>query len=698
MPSTPSTTYTLHVTLGFGSDQSVPEELNRACQAAPLSSSIAGAVGKYFSSSVFSSSSATSKTDTSTATKFFVASACHVEMVVDSKTTPTTLVAVLIPPSLVDHCLEKDTSKQSVHASGSCFWLEDDSASSLEKDMLHSLHSSIRSSTRIRGIVRTSIATEDNAPAEFLLLELCPDVSSKTSSSAATALAEILRQTNGEPLAADPTAILKVLPLSLVQFHKSVAATGTSSSDSADTSKANSPMHVPAPAIPTCPVCLHRIDPLRLGLPPPRNAHLCSKFCPPPTLLSWAPPSERNDSCPKQRFLQPWTSGARCKACQVIQHYWDHDRIDSQRERHRKDVGSEFGSWQTDNTTPLVPQPAGAASLSSDRFSSTAGYNSFDDDLHAMNLYCRECSMHKTLWVCLTCGHVGCGRYSNRHSVEHFHKTQHPYSLELATLRIWDYVHEDSYAHRVDLLECPSSPPLAHPSWIVPDKAYSTSLGGATPSMGYSSAAYPTASALLAASSLGSEPDGFGNFNESTEKTPKKATMIGEEYEALLQSALEDQAQHFEGQIARLRAEMAASLVDHETLPESEQAEVDALQQEIDKMREDIEASSRSLRDAQSQEARLRATSQRLLREQQEANTIIQKIERETREEARQGKLQVEELEQQVGDLTANLKMRQRFCDHEELNQAQIFGTNGSGGGNRGSAKRGKKKGRQNRK
>jgi hypothetical protein len=37
----------------------------------------------------------------------------------------------------------------------------------------------------------------------------------------------------------------------------------------------------------------------------------------------------------------------------------------------------------------------------------------------------------------------------------------------------------------------------------------------------------------------------------NTEKTPEKATMIGEEYEALLQSALEDQAQHYEGEIMR---------------------------------------------------------------------------------------------------------------------------------------------------
>ena len=47
------------------------------------------------------------------------------------------------------------------------------------------------------------------------------------------------------------------------------------------------------------------------------------------------------------------------------------------------------------------------------------------------------------------------------------------------------------------------------------------------------------------------------SFASVDEKTPKKATMIGEEYEVLLQSALEEQAQYYEGEIAWLRATLS---------------------------------------------------------------------------------------------------------------------------------------------
>eukprot|EP00957_Ditylum_brightwellii_P194357 14802216-Ditylum_brightwellii.AAC.1 len=57
------------------------------------------------------------------------------------------------------------------------------------------------------------------------------------------------------------------------------------------------------------------------------------------------------------------------------------------------------------------------------------------------------------------------------------------------------------------------------------------------------------------------------------------------------------------------------------------------------------------------------------------------------------GKRQVEDLEQQVSDLKANLKVRQQILGDQELSNAQIFGTattSSSSSPNR-SSKRGKK-------
>jgi hypothetical protein len=166
-----------------------------------------------------------------------------------------------------------------------------------------------------------------------------------------------------------------------------------------------------------------------------------------------------------------------------------------------------------------------------------------------------------------------------------------------------------------------------------------------------------------------------GGWAGSESKTPKKATMIGEEYEALLQSALEDQAQHYEGEITHLRARLTAENVDHSTMTAGEGREIESLQSEIANLRSEIDRVSRELLDSQAQEAGHRATSQRLLREQQVVQELLLKIRTETTKEHDEGQLQVEELEQQIADLTANQRMRDQFSQDEELQQAQIWGT-----------------------
>eukprot|EP01134_Creolimax_fragrantissima_P003735 CFRG3735T1 len=61
---------------------------------------------------------------------------------------------------------------------------------------------------------------------------------------------------------------------------------------------------------------------------------------------------------------------------------------------------------------------------------------------------CEICKATDGLWICLICGHVGCGRYLDKHSYLHFSETQHTYAMELQTQRVWDYV-ADNYVHRL---------------------------------------------------------------------------------------------------------------------------------------------------------------------------------------------------------------------------------------------------------
>jgi hypothetical protein len=162
----------------------------------------------------------------------------------------------------------------------------------------------------------------------------------------------------------------------------------------------------------------------------------------------------------------------------------------------------------------------------------------------------------------------------------------------------------------------------------------------------------------------------------NTEKSPKKATMIGEEYEALLQSALEDQSQHYEGEIMRLRATLTAEQVDAESMTKEELEEIESIRKEIAERRAEIDRISRELLDSQAQEAGYRATSQRLLREQQVSQDLLKKIREDSSREHAQGNMQVEELELQIADLTANFRMRDQFSG--ELSNAQIYGTTGN--------------------
>jgi hypothetical protein len=587
--------FSLQVTLGFGTNSKASEALNKACSS-PVASSNPFA---SMTSSWFTSIS-TEEDD-----KLFVASASKVEMSVLGKGMPASLLAVLVPPAVIDACLEKYTSK-SAAAPGSCFWIrEEASVDSFTTELLARIHPLlVEWNVKIRGIILTSIAAQDNAPAEIVLLDI-----PSPKQSGGRSVTEILEVTNNGSVLnihGDDdhlnTKVLKVLPLGQVQFQSGPRPSVAS-------------LKAPPLWIPTCAVCLHRIDPRRLGLPPPANQHLCSKFC-------------SGEDCHKQRLLEPW-NGTRCRACHVIQHYWTMTSTSSGKE---------------------------------------------EDDL-----FCGECAMHNTLWVCLTCGFVGCGRYSNKHSVAHFQETNHPFSLELATLRIWDYVHGDlgEYAHRVDLLECPSSDPLSQP-WIARSRA----------------SRYP-----------GEGGDGGGMdqpmynnvmMGPVAEKSPKKATMIGEEYEALLQSALEDQAQHYEGEITRLRAELTSQLVDQNSITAEEQKGIDEVRSDIDRLHSEIDETSRLLLDAQAHEAGLRVTSQRLLREQQVGTELVKNIEDAARRENERGKMQVEDLEQQIRDLTANLRMRQQFSQSEELNKAQIYGTDAKPASSN-NKRKGKKKGRKKR-
>jgi hypothetical protein len=414
----------------------------------------------------------------------------------------------------------------------------------------------------------------------------------------------ILNTLNGESLEDYPELVLKLIPLSNLRFQND-GATETPTSGRRQ--------------IPACPVCLYRVDPQRFGLSMPKEHQLCSKGCIQETGFS-------PGLCRNHRLLRPWPPPSCCTACHVIQSRWNTPHFNML--NGRNEVASLCVQDETED------------------------------------IFCNRCALMETLWTCLTCGFVGCGRYSQRHAAEHFQETGHPFSLELATLRIWDYINSE-FVHRGDFLECPSIQSLH----LQPSAAGRKSIQGDE----YGEAMMPRENPYPVS---------------LDEPSPKKANMIGEEYEALLQSALEDQAQHYEGELTRLRAALTAESVDQNQITKEESQEVDSLKADIARYRAEIDRLGRQLLDAQGQEAGYRSSSQRLLREQSVATDLLDKIRGEAAKENEEGERQVAELEQQIEDLTANLRMRRQFSQDQELNNAQIFGAVGTKAG---------KKGRRNR-
>lgn len=152
----------------------------------------------------------------------------------------------------------------------------------------------------------------------------------------------------------------------------------------------NKPVAPPTPALvelPTCPVCLERMDE-STGLLTILCQHVFHCTC-----------------------LEKW-SGGGCPVCR-----YSHD---------------DFSTSST-----RVPKK---------NFHAARGEYEIDDE--ERNLECAECRITQSLWQCLICGYVGCGRYAGKHAYSHYERTSHTFSLDLETQRVWDY-DRDVYVHRI---------------------------------------------------------------------------------------------------------------------------------------------------------------------------------------------------------------------------------------------------------
>ncbi|KAL1917614.1 uncharacterized protein VTP21DRAFT_4007 [Calcarisporiella thermophila] len=220
--------------------------------------------------------------------------------------------------------------------------------------------------------------------------------------------AEFYKQYNGRPFSSLDPEICHIVYIKSVEF-KSTAIPQFAfpffhgvEFDSSATSSDLSPVGSAAPIyeIPTCPVCLERMDSSVTGLLTISCQHTFHCHC----LSKWG-----DNSCPVCRYSQ------------------SRDMLDE-----------EEGVEQS---------------------------------------VCGECGASESLWICLICGHVGCGRYQDAHAYAHYESSGHLYSLELETQRVWDYA-GDGYVHRLiqnktdgKLVELPSPNPAAQSEFQNPHDA-----------------------------------------------------------------------------------------------------------------------------------------------------------------------------------------------------------------------------------
>ncbi|KAF9323111.1 hypothetical protein BGZ91_003823 [Linnemannia elongata] len=172
-------------------------------------------------------------------------------------------------------------------------------------------------------------------------------------------------------------------------------------------------------------------------------------------------------------------------------------------EFYKRYNGKAFSSLETITTKSSNTTAAGA------------GLSATTDGVSEDQNVCAICGTTENLWICLICGHIGCGRYQEKHAYHHYYETSHLYALELESQRVWDYA-GDGYVHRLiqnktdgKLVELPSA------------------VDGTLPSQ------------------------------HSVQVGQEKLDAIGLEYTYLLTSQLESQRLYFDAQMAAMTAQLA---------------------------------------------------------------------------------------------------------------------------------------------
>ncbi|KAF1801621.1 hypothetical protein V8B55DRAFT_1472498 [Mucor lusitanicus] len=175
---------------------------------------------------------------------------------------------------------------------------------------------------------------------------------------------------------------------------------------------------------------------------------------------------------------------------------------------------------------------------------------------------CFECSSTESLWICMVCGHVGCGRYQEAHAYDHFMETNHLYALEIETQRVWDYL-GDGYVHRliqntVDgaIVELPSR--SENSSAATEDSGHMKRLQSSMMRLDIGSGSSGDGSGGAGAGGFGSSGSGSAdNLGAQGSHQQGKLDSISVDYTYMLTSQLDSQRMYYEEQLDALTEELS---------------------------------------------------------------------------------------------------------------------------------------------
>ncbi|GHP08865.1 hypothetical protein PPROV_000760200 [Pycnococcus provasolii] len=285
---------------------------------------------------------------------------------------------------------------------------------------------------------------------------------------------------------------------------------------------------------------------------------------------------------------------------------------------------------------------------------------------------CEVCGSSDSLWICLICGYVGCGRYTLAHSKSHWEESGHAYALEIETQRVWDYV-GDEFVHRLvrsktdgAVLEVPGVG-AADNDGIAPATPAPRAGGGELPG---SSAANKNSDLRSSKdgslrSSLGGGKDGGAGEPSDIQRAlmDSKMEAMHREYTELLTHQLTSQREFFEERLSEAAQTASAEREEAAALLAAMQRDLASSKAKHAAVVQQLSVAQAALARIQAELEEERALSVATRRSSVEASVALERERAERRSDAEAHASKVRELEEANRDLMLFLETRDAVAD-----------------------------------